>query len=44
MVPVGALLSHLPKFNGTNVLLEDWKERLERVAQLSIAKLALNTL
>lgn len=49
-VPVGALLNHLPKFNGANVLLEDWKERLEsavrlcNVAQHLKTELALSTL
>ncbi|XP_069840942.1 uncharacterized protein [Dendropsophus ebraccatus] len=50
MIPVGALLSHLPKFNGSSVLLEDWRERLEGAARLCNiaphlrAELALNTL
>lgn len=49
-VPVGALLSHLPKFSGDKVSLEDWKERLEGAARLCNiaphlkAELALSTL
>lgn len=31
---VRALLNHLPKINGLNALLEDWKERMEGVARL----------
>ncbi|XP_075048071.1 uncharacterized protein LOC142108340 [Mixophyes fleayi] len=31
---VGAALSHVPRFNGTNLMLSDWEERLRGAARL----------
>lgn len=44
MAPLGAALALVPKFNGSNISLSEWEERLYQVPIWLIAELTINSL